>query len=204
MPNVLVAGHSFVHRYHEYLNRKNKSQNSYSICLGLPCENIYITGKGGLKSDEDGLNYIITKTKWVYPDLVVIELGTNDLAVEAKDDIDQVNKTLRNLFYICEQLFVLGVQKIVLCEIIACRRLRGKTTQAEFDRKRQCHNSLLQNFNKLNPNIIIWKHKRSKLRNLKDTEITSDQIHITTDHGFKLYNFSIRSAIIKGLKAIKN
>ena len=108
------------------------------------------------------------------------------------------------LLYICEQLFASGVQKIVLCEIIQRRRLHGSTTQAEFDRKRECHNSLLQNFNKVNPKIIIWKHEQSKLRNLKDTEITSDQIHITTDHGFKLYNFSIHAAIIKGLKAIKH
>ena len=202
--NILIVGHSFVRRYRDYLNKKNGSQNNHNHCLGLPCENIYITGKGGLKADKDGLNLIITKTKQVNPDLVVIELGTNDLAIEAKDEIDQVNTSLHYLFYICEQLFVLGVQKIVLCEIVARRRLRGYTTQAEFDRKRQHHNSLLQNFSKLNPNIIIWKHERSKLRNLKDTEITSDQIHITTDHGFQLYNFSIRAAIIKGLKAIKN
>ena len=204
MPNVLIAGHSFVRRYREYLNHKNGLQNNYNNCLGLPCENIYIVGKGGLRADKDSLNLIITKTKQVEPDIVVLELGTNDLAIEAKDEIDQVNKALQYLFYICEQLFVLGVQKIVLCEIIARRKLRGKTTQAEFDRKQQRHNSLLQNFNTLNPNIIIWKHERSKLRNLKDTEITSDQIHITTDHGFKLYNFSIRAAIIKGLKTIKN
>ena len=204
MPNVLIVGHSFVRRYRQYLNCKNGTQNNYNNCLGLPCENIYIVGRGGLRTDKDGLNLIITKTKQVKPDLVLLELGTNDLATEAKDEIDQVNKTLHYLFYICEQLFVLGVQKIVLCEIIARRRLRGKTTQAEFERKQQHHNSLLQNFNKLTPNIIIWKHERSKLRNLKDTEITSDQIHITTEHGLKLYNFSIRAAIIKGLKAIQN
>ena len=204
MNNILITGHSFIRRYHDYLNCKYGSQINYNNCLGLPCQNIYIAGKGGLKADKDGLNLIITKSKRVKPDLVVIELGTNDLAIEAEDEIDQVNKTLHYLFYICEQLFALGVQKIVLCEVIKCRRLRGNTTQAEFDRKQQHHNSLLHNFNNLNPNIIIWKHERSKLRNLKDTEITSDQIHITTDHGFKLYNFSIRAAIIRGLKAIKN
>ena len=202
--NVLIVGHSFVRRYRDYLNHKSGSQNNYNNCVGLPCENIYIAGKGGLKANKDGLNLISAKTKQVNPDIVVIELGTNDLAIEAKDELDQVNTTLHYLFYICKQLFALGVQKIVLCKIIARRRLRGNTTQAEFDRKQQHHNSLLQNFNKLNPNIIIWKHERSKLRNLRDTEITSDQIHITTDHGFKLYNFSIRAAIIKGLKTIKN
>ena len=202
--NVLITGHSFVRRYCEYLNLIHGTQWNYNNCLGLPKETIKIVGKGGLKANGEALHLIVANTKRFSPDLVVIELGPNDLAIEAKDEIDQVNKTLHYLFYICEQLFVLGVQKIVLCEIIARRRLRGTTTQAEFVRKRQHHNSLLQNFKELNPNIIIWKHERSKLRNLKDTEITSDQIHITTDYGFKLYNFSIRAAIIKGLKAIKN
>ena len=92
------------------------SQYNYNKCLGLPCENIYITGKGGLKADSEGLNLITAKTKQFNPNIVIIELGTNDLVVKAVDEVDQVNHTLHCLFYICEQLFVLGVQKIILCE----------------------------------------------------------------------------------------
>ena len=135
---------------------------------------------------------------------MIIELETNDLAIEAADEIDQVNHTLHCLFYICEQLFVLGVQKIILCEIVDRRRLRGSTTQAEFNRKRKNFNSLLHNLPRINPNILVWRHERSKLRNLKHGEITTDQIHITTDRGLQLYNFSLRAAIVKGLKALHN
>ena len=203
MTNILITGHSSVRRYRDYLNRKFGSQDNYNKSLGLPRENIYIVGKGGLKTNEEGLNLITTKAKQVSPNIVVIELGTNDIAIQATDEKEQVNSTLHQLFYLCKQLFDIGVQKIVLCEIVNRRKLRGNTTQAEFDRKQQYFNQLLNNLNKLNPDIIIWKHERSKIRNLKDGEISSDNIHITTDHGLKLYNFSIRAALIKGLKSLQ-
>ena len=203
MNNILVTGHSFVWRYRDYLNRKFGSQDNYNKSLGLPQENIYIVGKGRLKANKDGIEFITTKAKQVKPSVILIELGTNDLAVKAIDEEKQVNDTLHQLFYLCKQLFDLGVQKIVLCEVVNRRKLRGSTTQAEFDRKQQYFNQLLNNLNKLNLDIIIWKHERSKIRNLKDSEISSDNIHITTDHGLKLYNFSIRAALIKGLKSLQ-
>ena len=101
MSNILVTGHSFVWHYRDYLNRKFGSQNNYNKSLGLPQENIYIVGKGGLKANEEGLNLITTKAKQVNPNIVVIELGSNDLAIQAIDEKEQVNKTLHQLFYLC-------------------------------------------------------------------------------------------------------
>ena len=203
MKNILITGHSFVRRYHDYLNQKFGSQGNYNQSLGLPQENISIFGKGGLKANKDGIEFITTKTKQVKPSVILIELDTNDLAVKAIDEGKQVNNTLHQLFYLCTQLFDLGVRKIVLCEIVNRRKLHGNTTQEEYDRKQQYFNQLLNNLNKLNPDIIIWKHERSKIQNLKDGEISSDNIHITTDHGLKLYNFRIRAALIKGLKSLQ-
>ena len=160
MKNILITGHSFVRRYRDYLNRKFRSQGNYNQSLGLPQENISIFGKGGLKANKDGIEFITTKAKQVKPSIILIELGTNDLAVKAIDEEKQVNDTLHQLFYLCKQLFDLGVQKIVLCKVVNRRKLRGSTTQAEFDRKQQYFNQLLNNLNKLNPDIIIWKHVR--------------------------------------------
>ena len=203
MSNVLITGHSFIRRYRDYLNYKNGSVNNYNNCLGLPQENIYIAGKGGLKTDKNGLNLIVAKTKQVKPDLVILEIGTNDLAIQGLDTTKQVTQTLNNLFHICDQLFILGVKRVILCEIVDRRRLRGTTTQEEFDWKRNIFNSSLHFLSQINSNIIVWRHERSKLRNLKDGEITSDKIHITTDLGLQLYNFSIRAAVIKGLKSLR-
>ena len=57
----------------------------------------YIEGTGGLKTDKEGLNLIITYTKLVYPDLVLIELDTNHLAAEAFDKAKQATQILNNL-----------------------------------------------------------------------------------------------------------
>ena len=114
MNNVLVTGHSFVRRYQDYLNQIHGQHTNYNTCLGLPRENIYITGKGGLKADTEDLNLISTKTEQVNPDIVVIELGTNDLAVKAIDEKKMVHKTIHQLFYLCDRLFKLGIQKVIL------------------------------------------------------------------------------------------
>ena len=57
------------------------------------------------------------------------------MAIKAIGEMDQVNQILHYLFYICIQFLVLGVQKIILCEIVDCVILCNNRTQAEFNQK---------------------------------------------------------------------
>ena len=101
-----------------------------------------------MKADKEGLKLITTKAEQFNPNIVIIELGTNDLAIKAIDEMDQVNQILHYLFYICVQFLVLGVQKIILCEIVDCIILCNNRTQAEFNQKQEKFKSLLHSLPK--------------------------------------------------------
>jgi hypothetical protein len=69
----------------------------------------------------------------------------------------------------------------------------------DFERKLQAFNVELQREARKDPRIYCYKHERSLIVKL-DEEISTDNIHVTTPAGMRLYNFSIRSAVIKGLR----
>ena len=92
---------------------------------------------------------------------------------------------------------------MVVCEVIKRHKFRGSTTLHEFNTKRDLYNKALQFLLKQNSNIIVWQHHKKIIRELKEGTISTDNIHITTDNGFHLYNFSLRSALIKALNELK-
>ena len=54
--------------------------------LGYLGRIFYSADKGSLKTNEDSLNLITTKAKHVNPNILLIELGTNDVAVKAIEE----------------------------------------------------------------------------------------------------------------------
>ena len=65
------------------------------------------------------------------------------------------------------------------------------------------YNKALQFLSKQNSNIIVWRHQKKIIRDVKEGTISTDNIHITTDNRFHLYNFSLWSALIKALNKLK-
>ena len=208
MSNILITGHSFIHRYRNYLNYSQLPQyHDLSNCLGLPEEHISIEGIGGLKADKKGITYVTNRVRDTEPDIVLLELGTNDIADSAVTHFtspqEQVSHLIIQIHIICSELFHYGVKKVIVCEVIEWRRFRGNTTLQEFNIKRDLYNKALQFLLKQNPNIIVWRHKKKFIRDLKEGTISTDNIHITTDNRFHLYNFSLRSALIKALSKLR-
>ena len=84
MSNILITGHSFIRRYHDYLNHSQLPQYlALSNCLGLPEEHIFVEGIGGLKADKKGFTYITDHVHDTKPDIVLLGLGTNNIADSA-------------------------------------------------------------------------------------------------------------------------
>ena len=196
MSNILITGHSFIRRYHNYLNHSQLPQYlDLSNCLGLPEEHISIEGKGGLKADKKGITSITNHVRDTEPDIVLLELGTNDIADSAATHFmspqEQVSHLIIQIHIICSELFRYGVKKVIVCEVIEWRRFQGNTTLQEFNIKRDLYNKALQFLSKQNLNIIVWQHQKKIIRDLKEGTISMDNIHITTDNGFHLYNFSL-------------
>ena len=139
--------------------------------------------------------------------IVLLELGTNDIADSAarhfKSPEEQVGHLILQIQSICGELFHQGVQKVVVCEVIERRKFHGTTTLQEFNTKRDLYNKALKLLSKQNSNTIVWWHQKKIIRNLKEGTISTDNIHITTDYSFHLYNFSLHSALIKALSKLK-
>ena len=202
MSNILITGHSFIRRYRDYLNRSQLQKYlDFSNCLGLPEEHIFVEGIGGLKADTKGITYITNRIRNIKPHIVLLELGTNDIADSAaryfKSPEEQVGHLIVQIQSTCGELFHQAVKKVVVCEVIERRKFRGTTTLQEFNTKRDLYNKALKLLSKQNSNIIVWRHQKKIIRDLKEGTISRDIIHITTDYGFRLYNFSLRSALIK-------
>ena len=208
MPNILITGHSFICRYRDYLNRSQLHKYlDLSNCLGLPEEHIFVEGIGGLKADNKGITYITNRVCNIKPHIVLLELGTNDIADSAarhfKSPEEQIDHLIVQIQSICGELFCQGVKKVVVCEVIERHKFHGTTTLQEFNTKRDLYNKALKLLSKQNSNIIVWRHQKKIIWDLKEGTISTDNIHITTDYGFRLYNFSLCSALIKALNKLK-
>ena len=84
MSNILITGHSFIHRYHDYLNHSQLSKYlDLGNCLGLPEEHIFVEGIGGLKADKKGFTDITNCVHNIKLHIVLLKLGTNDIADSA-------------------------------------------------------------------------------------------------------------------------
>ena len=208
MSNIIITGHSFICRYHDYLNHSQLHKYlDLSNCLRLPEEHIFFEGIGGLKADNKDITYITNRVHNIKLHIVLLELGTNNIADSAarhfKSPEEQVGHLIVQIQSICGELFYQGVKKVVVCEVIERHKFHGTTTLQECNTKRDLHNKALKLFSKQNSNIIVWRHQKKIIQDLKEETISTDNIHITTDYGFRLYNFSLRSALIKALNKLK-
>lgn len=77
-PSVLILGHSFVRRFHEFLKQNNDSRISSDMQLNSVA-NVSLHGVGG-RTVQKITAYDMHFVKRTTPDYVILELGTNDLA----------------------------------------------------------------------------------------------------------------------------
>ena len=87
------------HKFHKTLNTI-----SVSDC---PRNKSLSRGKDGLKADNQGLAYITKLVQNIKPDIVLLELGTNEETQAQLEE--QVGHLVTNIFTICCELFKRGV-----------------------------------------------------------------------------------------------
>ena len=126
MSNILITSHSFIRQYCAYLNHSQLPQYlDLSNCLGLPEEHISIERIGGLKANKKGITYITNHVHGTKPDIVLLELGTNDIADSALTHFvspqDQVGHLIIQIHIICSELFCYGV-KVIICGVTEWHR----------------------------------------------------------------------------------
>jgi len=224
MARIQVCGHSFVARHRSFLLGNTKYRTTkmdFAKDYGLPREKVYVSGRSGLKLDYEGAKFIRECALWRRPHLMVLEIGTNDIAdktadVEASCHAEFVAQKLVRLVDDLHRNE--GVKKFVVCKIIQRRRYRGvkkaanedqeqwkqrkKRADDEFETMRQCFNEVMAKESMKRPHLMTFTHGRSAMRNLS-RDVSKDQIHCTTGIGQQMYHFSMRRAVAKGLQRAK-
>jgi hypothetical protein len=133
-PTVLVLGHSFVRRLSDFVHERRES------CVpnfDLPC-NVKFIGTGGLRVYN--LWAYLDDVSRILPDIVVLDVGTNDLSSdnscpgELADSVHRFAEHLINNF---------GVKTVNIAQIF--RRLPGaERTPVDFNSKVFAYNAALQ------------------------------------------------------------
>ena len=165
MSNILITGHSFIHWYRDYLNCLQLPQYyDLSNCLGLPEKHIFVEGIGGLKADKKGFTNITNHIRNIKLHIVLLKLGTNDIADCATRHFtsseEQVGHLIVQIQSICGELFCQGVKKVVVCEVIERHKFHGSTTLHEFNTKRDLYNNAYNSFQNKIQTLLFGGTKR--------------------------------------------
>ena len=90
---------------------------------------MFVEGIGGLKADKKGFTYITNCVHDIKLHIVLLEIGTNDIADSAtrhfKSPEEQVGHLIVQIQSICGELFCQGVKKVVVCEVIERNKFHG-------------------------------------------------------------------------------
>ena len=112
IPNVLVFGHSFVRRLNDDLNNGFDSRAKQNFNLANSGVYVSLKGTGGRTVDKV-FKYDISFLKGYKPDIVVLEIGTNDLSNLSPEVVgSRIDVLVR---YMLDEL---NIKVIAVCQVI--------------------------------------------------------------------------------------
>ena len=211
--NVLIAGHSFVKRYRDHLCNywriprwaHQRQDFDFGPELGLP-ERVCIFGQSGLKATDSDLDLITENVNALRPEILLLELGTNDLVssfgyINDKAIAELVSDAIINFADFLH--YQRGVQLIAIFLVVKRRKFRDGTSFNEFERRRQHLNSMIRKAAETRGHLMPFRHDRNTIVNLH-ASLCRDDIHLTSDRGLELYNHSVRKAIQLSVRKLRN
>lgn len=152
---------------------------------------IFIYGFGGLRLKNDLFRRLHKlDRKLVKSDVVVLDLGSNDLCDEYYSPALFVRDYLSYANFLQTGL---GVQKVVICQLLP----RLVTPYEEYNDHIILANRMLEQ-QVINMDITFWKH-RCGLWNPTVNVYDVDGIHLSMDNGYPKYFRSIRDCIARAL-----
>ena len=192
-PRVLVLGHSFVRRLREFA-AQNHSGGPYDLNLGLSniCSIIF-QGIGGRTVDKM-IKHDLDKIRSTAPNIVVLELGSNDLC-----DKDSDPETIAlSIVALAELLLTeLSLRFIAVCEVTA----RQNEPFVGYNERTALLNGHLRESLRIIPTAKCWQH-RGLINPTNNAVYAPDGIHLN-DIGNKALYRSYRGAILWALSQVK-
>ena len=191
-PQVLIMGHSFVHRFHKFLVQGSERRVSLDLNLSQSAH-IHYYGVGGRTVDKLS-KYDLSVVGRLKPEIVILELGSNDLS-RSEGRPEQVGSKKESLVQLLHAQY--GVKFIVVCQTIN-RALSLRSTPSYNDRVALL-NRYLSVVLEMLPFATFWCHKGLRKPNVQI--LCKDGIHLNHKGQYALYR-SYRDAILCVLKTI--
>ena len=183
---VLIVGHSFVKSLSDYFEYNMNISNARDVRFKLKLDNevskVYLYGKRGATVC-DGFQVPSSLIESTSPDIIIVELGCNDLALGIEKEI--IADQLMEFSLKCQNQY--GAKVVVICGIL----FREDLTERNRDIK--ILNSLIKNKTETHRNIIFHEHHLIKKQPIR--KVSRDGIHPNSALGRKLYTKSITSSV---------
>lgn len=191
-PRVLILGHSFVRRMEEFI-RKTAGEGNFALNFELAQQcNVSMLGIGGRTVDKM-VRCDLHKIRNFAPDIVVLELGSNDLCDETTNE----ETVALSIEAFVDMLHTeVNVKFIMMCHIITPA---NPPFEEYNDRVGNLNNELAKKALANTPFARMWRHRG--LSNPSINIYLPDGIHLNDDGNKALYR-SYRGAILLALKQI--
>ena len=182
-PRVLILGHSFIRRLKAFIeNHPTELDLAFQISAQAA---ISCRGVGG-RTVAQAIQYNMKLVRSQCPDIVVVQLGTNDLSSNTSL---KVGSAIEDFVHLLHDSY--GVKCVCVCQTI--RRRSGR----EFNEKVDTLTRYLRVVLEPIPYAFYWGHRG--FWKAKTNFLASDGIHLNSRGQFKLYR-SLRGAVLKSLR----
>ena len=186
-PRVLVLGHTFIRHLSSFIqiHRFERLNHSFSLSQAK----IHLWGLSGF-TVQRAIFYRLTRVESFRPDIVVLELGTNDLTSSEPEVIGSMLEELVRVLHVDYGVKVVGVTQIIF-----------RANSPVFNACVPILNRYLKVVLEPLPFAFFWHH-RGFWHSARDL-LHSDGIHLNSWGHLKLY-LSMRGAILKALSLYRS
>ena len=185
-PHVLVLGHSFIRHLHDFIER-NPRDLDLAFKLKEPAA-IFWHGVGG-RTVAKTIRHDLHVVQSVRPDIVIVQLGTNDLSSRPPllvgSDLEDFVRLLHDS---C------GVQFVCVCQTI-----RRRSAKRSFNKNVDILTRYLRVVLEPIPYAFYWGHRG--FWKARYNFLASDGVHLNSRGQYKLYR-SLRGAILQSLRLL--
>jgi lysophospholipase L1-like esterase len=182
---IMILGHSFVRRLQQFVLRSHSGLNAnFNLSESVIVQWL---GVGGRTVDKTR-RYDMRVVRAFRPDIVLIQLGTNDLPtappLQVGSDIEELVKLLHSHY---------NVKVVVVCQTL------WRDSDQDFNNNVVALNQYSQVFLEHLPFVLFWKHRG--FWNTRENIYLRDGVHLNDRGQVKLYR-SFRGAIHQALRLL--
>ena len=185
---VLILGHSFIRRLHASITRSH--DNEYTTKLGISTPDFICKWHGvGGRTVAKVLEYDLSVVKEFGPDIIILQLGTNDLVNSSPLT---VGSSLEHLVTVLHDVYKVDL-------ICVCQTLRRSSLEVLFNKNAGLLTRYLKTVLEPIPYAFFWSHRG--FRKTKSAFLSQDGVHLNGRGQHKFYR-SLRGAVLRCLRLL--